>query len=82
MEVVDPETDLADGVLLINFLELLTKTNLPPYDKKPKVVLQKVQNLNIAINFIKGLGIKLIGVDPQVRMKKIGKKKTKKKQAR
>lgn len=56
----------ADGVKLINVLEELCKTKLPSYDLKPRVQIQKVQNLNIALNFIKQQGIKLIGVDAQV----------------
>lgn len=63
MEVEDPEKDFADGVRLINLLEELCKTKLPPYDPKPRVQIQKVQNLSIALNFIKQQGIKLIGVD-------------------
>ncbi len=51
---------------LINVLEELCKTKLPPYDPKPRVQIQKVQNLNVALNFIKQQGIKLIGVDAQV----------------
>lgn len=51
---------------LINVLEELCKTKLPAYDPKPRVQIQKVQNLNIALSYIKQQGIKLIGVDPQV----------------
>lgn len=65
MEVEDPEKDFADGVRLINALEELCKTKLPPHDPKPRVQIQKVQNLNIALNYIKQQGIKLIGVDAQ-----------------
>lgn len=65
MEVEDPESDFADGVRLINVLEELCKTKLPAYDPKPRVQIQKVQNLNIALSYIKQQGIKLIGVDAQ-----------------
>lgn len=54
--------DLQDGVLLINLLELLTDIKLPRYNKKPRIGVQRLANLNVALDFMKAQGFKLVNV--------------------
>lgn len=62
MKVVDLKADLADGVKLINFLEIATGKSVGKYYDKPKMDLHKIQNFHVALNFIKSLGIRLHGI--------------------
>ena len=50
--------DFEDGVLLIVLLEVLSHKCLGTYFKKPLVIAQKVDNLEIAFNFIHKEGIR------------------------
>ena len=52
--------DLCDGVLLIALLEVLSKKKMGQYVKAPTNEYQKLENLAIAISFIKGEGIHLV----------------------
>jgi len=48
------ETDLADGVLLIQLVEQLSgETCTEKYHKAPKSAIQKMENVTMAINFVK-----------------------------
>jgi hypothetical protein len=61
----DVTTDFADGVRLINLLEIVADTTLTGYEKNPKLPIHKHQNLSLALQFITSQGIKLIGIDPE-----------------
>jgi len=67
MPVHDLKVDLSDGVRLINFVELLGGKEIKQrYDKKPSARIQKIQNLNIALQFIdKNLQVKLVGISAE-----------------
>jgi len=57
------EKDLADGVILHNLLECLSNEKiLPPPNKKAKLKLQKVENLNISLRYITSKNVKLVGI--------------------
>jgi len=56
-------TDLKDGKLLINLLELISSKKLPPYTKQCKLPIHEIGNLNIALAFIKEEGLKLVNID-------------------
>jgi filamin len=59
----DLQTDLQDGVLLHNLLEILGNEEvLPKANKKAKLKLQKVENLNICLKYVKAKNIKLVGI--------------------
>lgn len=63
MSIEDLENSLADGVLLHNLLEILGNEEvLPKANKKAKLKLQKVENLNTCLKYIKGKNIKLVGI--------------------
>ena len=65
LQLNDITTDFADGVRLINLLEIIGDTTLSGYEKNPKLPIHKHQNVSIAIQFIISQGIKLIGIDPE-----------------
>ena len=61
MHVNNLFTDFADGVLLINLMEQLAETRLGRYNKRPKIVNQKMENINLALKFISS-HVKLVNV--------------------
>jgi len=66
MKIDDLEKDLHDGILLINLLEQISNKKLPKYNKKPKIRAQKLENLAIALKFLKGeLTTPLVGIGPE-----------------
>lgn len=62
LHVRDLEKDLCDGVLLIQLLELLTDSKLPRYNQKPRIAVQRMANLNVALDFMRAQGFKLVNV--------------------
>lgn len=62
MKVNDLRTDFSDGVLLINLFELVGDTKFKGYCKRPKMQIQKRENLNLVIEFVKSKGVKLVNV--------------------
>jgi hypothetical protein len=63
LKIEDLSTDLADGLALIFLLEQISsKTVAHVYNKNPKIRVQKIENLNFSLEFLKNEGIKLVGV--------------------
>ncbi|KAI9188028.1 alpha-actinin [Blastocladiella emersonii ATCC 22665] len=62
MAVTDLATELADGVALINLLEIIGDEPLSRYTKSPRLRIQKVENLNVALGFIKRRGVNLVSI--------------------
>ncbi|KAI1769541.1 calponin homology domain-containing protein [Hypoxylon sp. FL1150] len=60
--VKDLVTDLSDAVLLIHLLECLSSESLGRYAAKPKLRVQKFENANTALNFIKSRGIQMTNI--------------------
>jgi len=60
--IKDLQKDLADGILLINLLEIISGKSVGRYNKHPVVPTQKLENNSIAINFIASEGIKLVNI--------------------
>jgi len=59
----DIQTDLQDGILLIDLLNILAKPRkIQRYNKNPKNKVQCMENLNSALNFIEKEGIKLVNI--------------------
>jgi len=56
------KTDLADGVLLVNLMENISGKSLGRYNKHPRLISQKNENLNIALKFIQDSGVKLVNI--------------------
>ncbi|OLN85809.1 Alpha-actinin-like protein 1 [Colletotrichum chlorophyti] len=62
LEVKDLVTDLSDGVLLIHLLECLSNDTLGRYASKPKLRVQRFENANTALDFIKSRGIQMTNI--------------------
>jgi filamin len=65
MKINDIGTDLSDGLLLINLLEIISDKQLQGYNKKPKIRAQKLENTGLALRFLKQEGIKLVAIGPE-----------------
>ncbi|KOS17525.1 Alpha-actinin-like protein 1 [Escovopsis weberi] len=62
LEVKDLVADLSDGVMLIHLLECLSSESLGRYASKPKLRVQKFENANLALDFIKSRGIQMTNI--------------------
>lgn len=65
MKLADLETDLSDGIKLINLLEILSGKSLGKYNKKAGIRPQKLENVSTALAFIKSERIKLVAIGPE-----------------
>lgn len=64
LEVEDLTEDLADGLALINLLEVLSHKSIGrSYTKKPRINAQKMENILLTFNFLKGEGVKIVNID-------------------
>jgi len=55
-------TDFSNGLKLISFLEILSSKYFKTYEKNPKLRIQKIQNLDRALKFIKEQNVHLISI--------------------
>ncbi|KJX99581.1 alpha-actinin like protein [Zymoseptoria brevis] len=62
VEITNLVTDLSDGVALIHLLEILSQESLGRYAARPKLRVQRFENVNIALDFIKGRKIQLTNI--------------------
>ncbi|RMX79109.1 hypothetical protein D0869_08544 [Hortaea werneckii] len=62
MVINDIVTDLSDGVILIHLLEILSQESLGRYAARPKLRVQRFENVNIALDFIKSRKIQLTNI--------------------
>ena len=63
LKIEDLSQDLSDGVRLIVLLELLSQKKLGRYNKKARIHAQKMENNQLAIDFItRKEGIKLVNI--------------------
>ncbi|KAK3112542.1 alpha-actinin, partial [Teratosphaeriaceae sp. CCFEE 6253] len=54
--------DLSDGIILIHLLEILSNESLGRYAARPKLRVQRFENVNIALEFIKSRKIQLTNI--------------------
>ncbi|KAI0480316.1 calponin homology domain-containing protein [Xylariaceae sp. FL0804] len=62
LEVKDLVADLSDGVILIHLLECLSNESLGRYAAKPKMRVQRFENANTALQFVKSRGIQMTNI--------------------
>ncbi|KAI5365275.1 Putative actinin-type actin-binding domain, calponin domain, EF-hand domain, EF-hand domain pair [Septoria linicola] len=55
-------SDLSDGVILIHLLEILSQESLGRYAARPKLRVQRFENVNIALDFVKSKKIQLTNI--------------------
>ena len=57
-----PQSDQCVQVMLIHLLEILSQESLGRYASRPKLRVQRFENVNIALDFIKGRRIQLTNI--------------------
>eukprot|EP01095_Lingulamoeba_sp_RSL-Kostka_P006826 TRINITY_DN2158_c0_g2_i1.p1 TRINITY_DN2158_c0_g2~~TRINITY_DN2158_c0_g2_i1.p1 ORF type:complete len:969 (+),score=438.61 TRINITY_DN2158_c0_g2_i1:88-2994(+) len=62
LEINDITEDLKDGVRMLTFLEIVKGTKIKGWSNPAHMKIHQIQNANIAIQFIQGLGVRLVGV--------------------
>ncbi|KAJ9638542.1 uncharacterized protein PV06_09571 [Exophiala oligosperma] len=55
-------TDLSDGIILIHLLEVLSNESLGRYASNPRLRVQKFENVNKSLEFIKSRGIQMTNI--------------------
>ena len=60
--VADLSTDLSDGITLIKLLEILSGKSPKRYNRKPRLQIQRQENLAVAFDFICSEGIVLVNI--------------------
>lgn len=57
------ETDLADGLVLLALVEVLSGKRMPKFNRRPTLKAQKLENINIALKFLThDEGIKIVNI--------------------
>jgi hypothetical protein len=61
------QTDFCDGIKLIQFLEVISSKNdwSRKVDKNPKLKIQKIQNVDLCMKFLKAEGVKLVAIQAE-----------------
>jgi len=62
LKIDDLAIDLADGIMLINLLEIISTKRIKKWNKKPRMHIQKLENLNKALDFIKKEGLTIVNI--------------------
>lgn len=62
MHINELKTDMADGIILVNLLEVLSGKSLGRYNKHPRIINQKLENIQIGLKFIADQGIKMVNI--------------------
>lgn len=59
----DLEHDLSDGLILISLIEVLSQKKLPRHKSKPTFRSHKLENVAVALKFLKEEGIWIVNID-------------------
>ena len=64
MIIEDLAVDLCDGLKLIALLKVLSRNSkaIRRYNKKPKIRAQKLENVQVALDFIASEKVKLVNI--------------------
>ncbi|KAK3202266.1 hypothetical protein GRF29_161g654818 [Pseudopithomyces chartarum] len=62
VEIADLIVDLSDGIALIHLLEILSNESLGRYASRPKLRVQKFENVNKSLDYIKRRGIQMTNI--------------------
>jgi Calponin homology (CH) domain len=62
LHIADLVGDLSDGVILIHLLELLGNESLGRYAARPKLRVQRFENVNTALAYVRGKGITMTNI--------------------
>ena len=61
--LTDLESDFSDGLRLIALIEVLSQKEMPSHNKKPKIRMQQLENVTIALEFLGKEGVVLVSID-------------------
>ena len=61
-KIEDLSTDLSDGIPLIILLEVLSQKKVGRYSKNPRVHAQRMENAQVALEFIQKEGMRLVNI--------------------
>lgn len=56
--------DFIDGTNLVPLVEILMKKSLGKYNKKPRMKVQRIENLSKCLDYLKKDGVKLVNIGP------------------
>eukprot|EP01120_Amphizonella_sp_Union-15-10_P001179 TRINITY_DN1122_c0_g1_i8.p1 TRINITY_DN1122_c0_g1~~TRINITY_DN1122_c0_g1_i8.p1 ORF type:complete len:875 (-),score=266.28 TRINITY_DN1122_c0_g1_i8:53-2542(-) len=60
---VEITTDLSDGLKMFKLLEVISGENpFNKFERNPRMKIQKIQNIQLALTFLKNTGIRLVGI--------------------
>lgn len=62
IQIKELNTDLCDGFSLLRLLEVISGDKVPPAEKRGKMRVHKIANVNKALQFISEKGVKLAGI--------------------
>jgi len=61
-------TDLCNGVLLINLMEIISGKSLGRWNLKPRIPAQQLENCEIVVKFIQSEGLPLVNIGVKISM--------------
>jgi hypothetical protein len=64
LSILNLETGFSDGLMLIELLMILSNKKMRGYAKKPKMLIQKLENITKALEFMKSAAIRLVNIGP------------------
>jgi len=62
LKINDLFTDFKDGKMLIHLLELISGKKLGKYNETCKMPMHEMENINLALDFLKAEGLKFVGI--------------------
>ena len=62
LKVEDLVKDQNTGLMLVNLMECISGEYMGKYNKKPRFPAQKLENVQLCLNYIKNKGLKLMGI--------------------
>ena len=64
-KIEEIQRDFADGIQLINLLEIIGGEEIGKYNRNPTLRIHKIENINRALEFIKKKNVKLHGISAE-----------------
>jgi len=62
LQIRDISTDFSDGVCLVTLLQVLSQKVVGKYNKKPRLRVHKLENVQLSLRFIESEKIRLVNI--------------------
>jgi len=62
IQIKDISTDFSDGVCLVTLLQVLSQKKVGKYNKKPRLRVHKLENVQLSLRFIESEKIRLVNI--------------------